>query len=222
MPGDRLPCGKPVDDLLTQVVDRTPPPDPAHQQSCPHCRAALAELEDLWAPVRDLAAEDVRAPAGLLQAVMAQIRDLSRNSWSAVLHDPGGRTRIAARVVGAVARLAAESVPHVTLALGGGRVATPTDTAADPAKIAGPRAEPATDIGVAGTHVVVDVQIAVDYGAPMQQVAAVVRDRIARHIAERTGLTTTEVNVTVVDVRPPQVGTRTVEKLSGVGAPPDW
>jgi uncharacterized alkaline shock family protein YloU len=210
MPADRLPCGKPVDDLLTQVVDRTPPPDPAHQQSCPHCRAALAELEDLWAPVRDLAAEDVRAPAGLLQAVMAQIRGLSRNSWSAVLDDPGGRTRIAARVVGAVARLAAESVPHVTLALGGGRVATPTDTAADPAKIAGPRAEPATDIGVAGTHVVVDVQIAVDYGAPMQQVAAVVRDRIARHIAAQTGLVTTEVNVTVVDVRPPQVGTRTV------------
>jgi uncharacterized alkaline shock family protein YloU len=210
MPADRLPCGKPVDDLLTQVVDRTPPPDPAHQQSCPHCRAALAELEDLWAPVRDLAAEDVRAPAGLLQAVIAQIRDLSRNSWSAVLDDPGGRTRIAARVVGAVARLAAESVPHVTLALGGGRVATPTDTAADPAKIAGPRAEPATDIGVAGTHVVVDVQIAVDYGAPMQQVAAVVRDRIARHIAAQTGLVTTEVNVTVVDVRPPQVGTRTV------------
>jgi uncharacterized alkaline shock family protein YloU len=210
LPADRLPCGKPVDDLLTQVTDRTALPDPAHQHSCPHCRAALAELEDLWAPVRDLAAEDVRAPAGLLQAVMAQIRDLSRNSWSAVLHDSGGQTRIAARVVGAVARLAAESVPHVTLALGGGRVATPTDTAADPAKIAGPRAEPATDIGVAGTHVVVDVQIAVDYGAPMQQVAAVVRDRIARHIAAQTGLVTTEVNVTVVDVRPPQVGTRTV------------
>jgi uncharacterized alkaline shock family protein YloU len=204
MPGDRLPCGKPVDDLLTQVTDHMPPPDPAHQQSCPHCRAALAELEDLWAPVRDLAAEDVRAPAGLLQAVMAQIRDLSRNSWSAVLHEPRGRTRIAARVVGAVARLAAESVPHVTLALGGGRVATPSETTADPAKIAGPRAEPATDIGVAGNHVVVDVQIAVDYGAPMRQVAAVVRDRIAQHLATQTGLTTTEVNVTVVDIRPPR------------------
>jgi uncharacterized alkaline shock family protein YloU len=210
MPADRLPCGKPVDDLLTQVTDHMPPPDPAHQRSCPHCRAALAELEDLWAPVRDLAAEDVRAPAGLLQAVMAQIRDLSRNSWSAVLDDPRGRTRIAARIVGAVARRAAESVPHVTLALGGSRVATPTDTTADPAAIAGRHSETATDVGVAGSHVVVDVQIGVDYGAPMPQVAAVVRDRIARHIAERTGLITTEVNVTVVDVRPPQVGTRTV------------
>jgi uncharacterized alkaline shock family protein YloU len=202
MPADRLPCGMPVDDLLTQVTDRTPPPDPAHQHSCPHCRAAVAELEDLWAPVRDLAAEDVRAPAGLLQAVMGQIRDLSRNSWSAVLDDPLGRTRIAARVVGAVARLAAESVPHVTLALGGGRVATPTDTTADPARIAGRRSEAATDVGVAGSHVVVDVQIAVDYGAPVWQVAERVRNRIAQHIATQTGLTASEVNVAVVDVRP--------------------
>ena len=206
--GDRLPCGVLLDDLLAQVAEGTAPRDAAHQRTCPHCRAALAELEDLWAPVRELAAEDVRAPAGLLQAVMAQIRDLSRNSWSAVLSDPAGRTRIAARVVGAVARLAAESVPHVTLALGGGRVATPTGTAADPALVAGTSGEAATDIGIAGNHVVVDVQIAVDLGAPIQQVAAAVRDRITRHIAEQTGLVTTQVNVTVVDVRPPPGRTR--------------
>jgi uncharacterized alkaline shock family protein YloU len=203
LPGDRLPCGKPVDDLLTQVADRTSPPDPAHQRSCPHCRATLAELEDLWAPVRDVAAEEVHAPAGLLQAVLAPIRELSRNNWSAVLHAPDGQTRVAARVVGAVARLAAESVPHVTLALGGGRIATPADTAVDHERIAGAEGEGATDIGVAGTRVVVDVQIAVDYGVPVQQVADRVRNRIARHIATQTGLTTTEVNVTVVDVRPP-------------------
>jgi uncharacterized alkaline shock family protein YloU len=203
MPGDRLPCGKGIDDLLTQVADRTAPSDPAHQRTCPHCRAALAELEDLWAPVRDVAAEDVRAPAGLLQAVMAQIRELARNDWSAVLTGPRGRTRIAARVVGAVARLAAESVPHVTLALGSGRVATPADTPVDHTKIAGRHSEAATDIGVAGEHVVVDIQIAVDYGAPMWQVAARVRNRIAQYIATQTGLTTTEVNVTVVDVQPP-------------------
>src|SRR3954452_2550419 len=166
MPGDRLPCGKAIDDLLIQVADRTAPSDPAHQQTCPHCRAALAELEDLWAPVRDVAAEDVRAPAGLLQSVMAQIRELARNDWSAVLTGPRGRTRIAARVVGAVARLAAESVPHVTLALGGGRVATPTDTTADRAAIAGRHSETATDVGVAGSHVVVDVQISSTSGCP--------------------------------------------------------
>lgn len=200
--GDRLPCGKPADDLLAQVTDRTPPPDPEHQRTCPHCRAALAEFADLWAPVHDLAAEDVRAPSGLLQAVMAQIRELSRNDWSAVLQGSRGHTRIAARVVGAVARLAAESVPHVTLALGGGRVATPDGATADLARVAGREGETATDVGVAGAHVVVEIQIAVDYGVPMQQVADRVRQRIVRHLADQTGLTTTEVNVAVVDVRP--------------------
>lgn len=201
--GDHLPCGVVADDLLTQVVDEVPPVDADHQRSCPHCRAALAHLMDLWAPVREVAAEQVRAPAGLLQAVMAQLRELSRNGWSAVLHESRGQTRIAARVVGAVARLAAESVPHVTLALGGGRIATPSAEAADQADGAGPSAASPTDIGMAGSRVVVDMQIAVDYGVPILRIAEQVRDRIARHIAVQTGLTTTEVNVAVVDVRLP-------------------
>jgi len=37
---------------------------------------------------------------------------------------------------------------------------------------------------------------------PLWQVAERVRKRIADHIATQTGLITTEVNVTVVDVRP--------------------
>jgi uncharacterized alkaline shock family protein YloU len=217
---DRLPCGMPVDDLLAQVAELTPPRDPAHQQHCPHCRATLSHLENLWSPVHDLAAEDVRAPAGLLQAVMAQVRELSRSGWSAVLLDQQGRTRIAARVVGAVARLAAESVPSVTLALGGGRVISPADAATDHQRTAG--AGDATSIGVAGDRVVVDVQIVVDFGVPLWQVAERVRKRIADHIATQTGLTTTEVNVTVVDVRPPQLGTEQWKKLWGVAAPTDW
>ena len=102
-----------------------------------------------------------------------------------------------------MARLAAESVPHVTLALGGGRAATPTGAAADRAGIAGTWGEAATDVGVSGSHVVVDVQIAVDYGASVHRVADQVRERIARHIAAQTGLTAIEVNVAVVDVRVP-------------------
>jgi uncharacterized alkaline shock family protein YloU len=197
--GGRLPCGVRADDLLAQVVDGTPPRDPVHQASCPHCRATLAHLTELWAPVLDLAEEDVRAPAGLLQAVLDEVRQLARAGWSAVLRQEGGQTRIAARVVGAVARLAAESVPHVTLALGGGRLATPAGASTHQAAVAG--SEGATDVGVAGDRVVVDVQIAVDLGVSVPAVAQQVRDRIADHLRVQTGLTTTEVNVTVVDVR---------------------
>jgi uncharacterized alkaline shock family protein YloU len=200
MDGDLLPCGVRADDLLSQVVDGTAPRDPLHQAQCPHCRATLAHLTELWAPVLDLADEDVRAPAGLLQSVLAEVRQLARAGWSAVLREEGGQTRIAARVVGAVARLAAESVPHVTLALGDGRIATPTGAPTDRAAVAGH--EDATDVGVAGDRVVVDVQIAVDLGVSVPVVAQRVRDRIAEHLRAQTGLTTTEVNVTVVDVRP--------------------
>ena len=114
--------------------------------------------------MRELAAEGVRAPGDLLQSVMAQIRELACADWSAVLHDPAGRTRIAARV-------------------------------------AAPERAVATSVGTAGSRVVVGVQIAVDYGVPVHAVAAAVRERIATHIAEQTGLVTTEVNVAVIDVR---------------------
>ena len=196
--GERLPCGASVDDLFAQVTEGRRPRDPAHQQTCPHCRAALADFREIWAPVHDLAAEEVRAPAGLLDAVMARVRELSRHPWYAVVPGPTGHTRIAARVVGAVARLAAESVPHVALALGRGRDAP----ALDRTEIAGPAGEVATEVGVVGTHAVVDVQIAVDYGAPIPEVARQVREHISRDLQRYTGLTTTEVNVRVVDVHP--------------------
>jgi uncharacterized alkaline shock family protein YloU len=196
--GERLPCGASVDDLFAQVTDGRLPRDAAHQQTCPHCRAALAEFREVWAPVHDLAAEQVRAPARLLDAVMARVRELSRHPWYAVVPGPTGHTRIAARVVGVVARLAAESVPHVSLALGRGRDAA----ALDRNEIAGPAGEAATEVGVVGTHAVVDVQIAVDHGAPIPEVARQVREQISRDLQRYTGLTTTEVNVRVVDVHP--------------------
>jgi uncharacterized alkaline shock family protein YloU len=207
VPDDRsdvLPCGASLDDLLEQVASAAPPTRDRqdHQAHCPHCRATLAELTELWAPVHDLATEDVRAPGSILQTVMAHIRELSSGGWSAVLRDEDGSTRIAARVVGAIARLAAESVPNVSLALGGGRVATPAGAATDQALVAGSDGAVATDVGIAGEHVVVEVQIAVDQGTRIDQVADQVRQRVIRHLDEQTGLTVSEVNVVVVDVRP--------------------
>jgi uncharacterized alkaline shock family protein YloU len=192
----RLPCGVPVDELLDQVALRRAPRDPVHQRSCPHCRAALAELDELWAPVHELADEEVHAPSGLLDSVMDRVRELSRNPWYAVVPGATGGTRIAARVVGAVARLAAQAVPHVAVAVGRGR-ALPDDSA----QIAGEAGAAATSIGLAGTHVVVDIDIAVDYGAPIPWVARQVREHILRDLQRHTGLTTVEVNITVVDVR---------------------
>ena len=198
MDSSRLPCGVLYDTLLTQVADHAAPADPTHQASCPHCRAALAELDDLWDPLHELAQQQVRAPRDLLPTVMARVRQLARHSWFAVVPSDRGHTRIAARVVAAVARLAAEDVHYVTLAMGGGR----TGTQSTPAQIAGPRGESATDVGVAGSHVVVDIQIAIEIGAHIPTVADDVRAQISDAITAHLGLRTAEVNVTVADVQP--------------------
>ncbi len=196
MSDSSLPCGVAYDDLLTQVADGAAPPDSAHQRTCPYCRALLAELETLWRPVQRLAAEDVRAPSTLLSAVMARVSELSRHPWHAVITTELGETRIAARVIAAVARLAAVEVPSVTLALGGGR--TSRDSSA--AEVG--RAQAASTVGVAGSHVVVDVAIAVEMGASIHTVADQVRDHLTRRVADQVGLTPAEVNVDIVDVSP--------------------
>ncbi len=201
--GDRLVCGAAYDDLVAQVADRRAPESPAahpHLAGCVHCAAALAELQTLWAPVHDLAREPVRAPADVLTSVMARVRELPRQSWYAVVPGERGETRIAARVVAAVARLAAEEVPAVMLALGRGR----TGAGMTAEQVAGRPGRPATEVGVAGTHVVVDVQVAVALGSRLESVADRVRTQIARRVAEHTGLTTQAVNVVVADVTDPR------------------
>jgi len=194
-----LTCGVPIDDLLVQVADHAPNKDSQHQGTCPTCQAALAELQALWAPIRALAAEKVTAPAWLLHQIMAKVRELPRHSWYAVLPTPTGDTRIAARVVGAIARLAAEEVPQVSLALSGGQPGA-EHTLAD---LAGDTGESATNIGVAGAHVVIDVQVVVQMGAHIPGLATQVRDHITRRISDFTGLTTAAINIAIVDVLPP-------------------
>lgn len=193
----RLACGTSYDSLIDQVVNRAGPADARHQANCPHCRAALAELRTLWAPVLELADTHVRAPADILTTVMTRVHELGRHTWHAVIPTERGQTRIAARVVAAVARLAAEELPAVTLALGEGR----TTEHATRHQIA--HAEDATNVGVAGTHVVVDVQVAVEIGTNIPATAEQLRTHVAHHIATQLGLTATEINVTIADVQAP-------------------
>ncbi len=68
-----LPCGADLDALVAQVADGVPG-DLAHQAGCPHCQAALAQLEALWALVGRLAAERVEAPARIDAVVLGRIR----------------------------------------------------------------------------------------------------------------------------------------------------
>lgn len=182
----RLACGIAVDQLLTQVADNRPATDPAHQDHCPSCQTALADLRRLWAPVAELAAEDVRAPSTLLAAVLARIRDVTSDPLVVIVPTPSGPLRVAARVINAVARLAAGEVPAVGLAL---------SHAADPTH------HSARD-GEGGPPVDIKVDITAAYGAPLHLVAEAVRRRIAADLHHHLGLTTGTIDVTVLDVHP--------------------
>ena len=68
-----LPCGADLDALVAQVADGVQG-DLAHQATCPHCQAALAQLQELWVLVDRLARERVEAPDRIDAVVMGRIR----------------------------------------------------------------------------------------------------------------------------------------------------
>ena len=191
--GDRLPCAVPVDELLVQVADGTALLDGRHQSACPHCRATLAEIRALWAPIGQLATEHVTAPPGLTASVMAKVRELPRNAWHAVIPGDRGTTYIAARVVSAVTKLAAEGLPAVPVAVGRAQQG-PASEAPTPAAGA--------QVGVAGSHLILNVHIIVRHGEHIPTLARALRSRILEKV-ELLGLAPTEVNIAVVDVQAP-------------------
>jgi len=198
--GALLACGTAVDDLLEQVADRRPAADPAHQAGCVHCRAALAELAELWAPVHHAATERVRMPAGLLDRVMSAVRDLAANSWYAVIDSGQGLTRIAAWVIAAVARLAAGRVPGVSYAASraGGQ---PGGQATSGSRLlAGWRSGPEHGVGVAGHRAVINLELVAELGPELPALADRVRAQVHRDVAAMTGLDVVEINITVADL----------------------
>ena len=68
-----LPCGADLDALVAQVADGAPG-DLEPQAGCPHCPAALAQLNELWELVDRLARERVEAPDRIDLVVLGRIR----------------------------------------------------------------------------------------------------------------------------------------------------
>ena len=113
-----LPCGANVDALLEQVAQGRGANWDAHQGHCVHCQAALGEFTVLWGPVAELAAAPASAPPGLVAAVMSQVRCLVSDVWYTLEITEIGAVRIAARIVAALARDSARTIPGVRIALG--------------------------------------------------------------------------------------------------------
>ncbi len=192
-----LPCGADVDPLLEQVADGHAADRDAHQRDCVHCQAAIAEFAALWAPVTEAAARPVPAPPGLTAAVMRQIRVLVRDVWYTLQITDLGFIRIAARIVAALARDSARTVPSVRVAFGRsthGKIAALTEQATVT------HHHPHAAVGVLGRTAVVDLAVAVTYGDPVHEVARDIQQRVIATLRHQIGLQTVAVNVTVDDI----------------------
>jgi uncharacterized alkaline shock family protein YloU len=192
-----LPCGAEVDVLLEQAAEGRGADRDAHQQDCVHCQAALGEFAILWDPVAELAAVPVSAPSGLVAAVMSQVRRLVHDIWYTLETTETGAIRIAARIVAALARDSAQTIPGVRVALGRsthGKLAALTEKATF-----GHR-HPGGAVGVLGRTAVVDLAVAVGYGEPAHQVARQIQQHVTKTLRDQVGLRDVTVNVTIDDV----------------------
>lgn len=192
-----LPCGTDVDLLLEQIAGGRGADRDAHQQQCVHCQAALSEFIILWAPVAELAAAPVPAPPGLAAGVMSQIRHLVRDIWYTLEITDIGTIRIAARIVAALARDCARTIPGVRVAFGR---STQGKIAALAEKATLGHRHPHAAVGVLGRTAVVDLAVAVTYNHPAHEVARDIQRQVITALRNQVGLQNVTVNVTVDDI----------------------
>jgi uncharacterized alkaline shock family protein YloU len=126
---------------------------------------------------------------------MNQIRVLVRDVWYTLQTTDLGVIRIAARIVAALARDSARTVPGVRVALGRN---SPGTRLAQRASLQ--HRHPHAAVGVLGRTAVVDLAVAVSYGDPVHQVARDVQHQVIATLRDTLGLRTVIVNVTVNDI----------------------
>jgi uncharacterized alkaline shock family protein YloU len=199
--GERLACGRRVEDVLAQVAAGRGDDRGAHQRQCPHCQAALVEYERLWAPLAELAADRPSAPDSIVENALRRIRGVVEHLDYGLLESALGRTRISVRVVVAVARESAQAVPGVRVALSkhitsrtGESSEVRDGTAVSPARGAGVVA------GVAGHSTAIEITLAADYGVDLHLLGEHVREAVAAEVRALTDLEPVQVTVIIDDI----------------------
>jgi uncharacterized alkaline shock family protein YloU len=191
-PDSRLACGRAMAPLVEQVAEGRGGDLDEHQRTCPHCQAALGELERLWRPVRAVAADRPRAPTSVVEAALRRVRGGSaQEAEYGRLDSPLGHTRVAARVVVALARHLAGQVPGVEVALSG--------LAVDGHRSVG-EVVPDVQAGVSGGSTAVRITLAAAYGQDLQALGEQIRTVVARGVREATGLEPVDVTVHIDDI----------------------
>jgi uncharacterized alkaline shock family protein YloU len=205
--GHGLPCGAELAALIDQVSEGLPAERSDHQQACPHCQAALRQLEQLWGVVREVAREDIVRPPGLVENVVRRIRRelralgqllplesvVPRLVRHALLAGPGGVTRIADTVVARLVARVVRDTPGVqALSVHGANGVS--------GRRPGELAARGITVTADGQRVDVEIRIVIEYGRQIAAVSAGVRDRVIRLIERLTGLEPGEIDIAVDDV----------------------
>lgn len=174
-PGTTLPCGTAVDALLDQVQAGGAEALTEHQRGCPHCRTVLAHYAPIFAPLRAMARESVRAPRSTVDDALVRLggRGTAQPPWVVGADGGRGRTRVGERVVLACARHAAERVPGVRAAL--------------------VRTEVSGEVAGATLEVV----LAAAYGVNLLALGDRVRRAVAEEVTTRTGVVPAAVSALV-------------------------
>ena len=96
---ERLPCGRDKERLLEIVAESKPIEAGSHEATCPYCQAALAELNSLWAPVRQWSSRPTHVPTHLVQTVIARVRRMTQSPHHVVAATAKGVTSVTSWVI---------------------------------------------------------------------------------------------------------------------------
>ena len=184
--------------LLEQAAEGLAADRDAHQRNCVHCQAALTEFTALWRPVTELAGNPVPAPPALVASVMSQIRERVRDVWYTLETTELG----AIRIVAALARDSARTIPGVRVALGRSTHSRLAERATFRHR------PPHAAVGVLGRTAVVDLAVAIAYGEPAHLVAKDIQQQVIVTLRDTIGLQTVTVNGTIDDVLTADVDSR--------------
>lgn len=127
--------------------------------------------------------------------------------------EPRGRTTIADGVVEKIAGIAAREVPGIN-ALGGGFTRT-MGAVRDRVPGGHANAGRGVKVEVGEKQTAIDLQVVVEYGISIGDVAAEVRENVIAAVERMTGLEVVEVNIAVNDVHLPEEDTDTPETGEG-------